>query len=105
MHIKWFYDGTLNICYNCVDRHVEKGYGDSIALIWEGNDPAKSKKFTYKELKTNVCKMANAFKKAGIKKGDRVTIYMSMIPELVFAMLACTRIGAVHSIIFGGFSA
>lgn len=105
LHVKWYYDGTLNICYNCVDRHVEQGHGDQIAIIWEGNDPAKSKKITYKELLANVIKVANAFKKAGVKRGDRVTIYMSMIPELVYAMLACTRIGAVHSIIFGGFSA
>ena len=101
--IKWFYDGTLNVSYNCIDRHA-KTNPDKIAIIWEGDDPSQSKKISYKELLDNVCKTANALKEIGIKKGDRVTIYLTMIPELAYAMLACTRIGAIHSIIFGGFS-
>ena len=101
--IKWFYDGTLNVSYNCIDRHA-KTNPDKIAIIWEGDDPSQSKKISYKELLDNVCKTANALKKIGIKKGDRVTIYLTMIPELAYVMLACTRIGAIHSIIFGGFS-
>jgi len=101
--IKWFYDGTLNVSYNCIDRHA-KTNPNKIAIIWEGDDPSQSKKISYKELLDNVCKTANALKKIGIKKGDRVTIYLTMIPELAYVMLACTRIGAIHSIIFGGFS-
>ncbi len=104
VNIKWFEDGTLNVSYNCIDRHA-KNRPDSIAIIWEGDDPKSSKKITYKELLKQVCKTANALKKIGVKKGDRVTIYLTMIPELAFVMLACARIGAVHSIIFGGFSA
>ena len=101
--IKWFEDGELNVCYNCVDRHADKT-PDKIAIIWEGDDPSKSKTFTYKDLKLEVIKFANALKRMGVQKGDRVTIYLTMIPEVAFAMLACARIGAVHSVIFGGFA-
>jgi acetyl-CoA synthetase len=101
--IKWFEDGELNVCYNCVDRHAEKTPNE-IAIIWEGDDPSKSKTFTYKELKLEVSKFANVLKKMGVQKGDRVTIYLTMIPEVAFAMLACARIGAIHSVIFGGFA-
>ncbi len=103
VQIKWYYDGKTNVAYNCVDRHA-KSNPDKIAIIWEGDDPKNVKKITYKELQYNVCKTANALKKIGVKKGDRVTIYLTMIPELAYVMLACARIGAVHSIIFGGFS-
>ncbi len=102
--IKWFEDGNLNVSYNCIDRHA-KNNPDKIAIIWEGDDPNETKKITYKDLLTNVSKAANVLKKIGVKKGDRVTIYLTMIPELAYVMLACARIGAVHSIIFGGFSA
>ena len=102
--IKWFEDGNLNVSYNCIDRHA-KYNPDRIAIIWEGDDPNETKKITYKDLLTNVSKAANVLKKIGVKKGDRVTIYLTMIPELAYIMLACARIGAVHSIIFGGFSA
>ena len=101
--IKWFYDGTLNVSANCIDRHLKKN-GKKTAIIWVGDNPADTKKITYKELHKNVCKAANALKSIGIQKGDRVTIYLTMIPELAYTMLACARIGAVHSIIFGGFS-
>ncbi|MBU6475310.1 MAG: acetate--CoA ligase [Alphaproteobacteria bacterium] len=101
--IRWFYDGTLNACVNCVDRHLPKRAGQT-ALIREGDDPDDSSKITYRELKDEVCKLANALKERGVKKGDRVTIYMPMVPEAVYAMLACARIGAVHSVVFGGFS-
>ena len=103
LHIKWFEDGVLNVCYNCVDRHLETR-GDQTAIIWEGDDPSVDAKITYKELHARVCKMANVFKKNGVKKGDRVTLYMPMVPDAAVAMLACARIGAVHSIVFGGFS-
>ncbi len=103
VHIKWFYDGKLNASANCIDRHLKK-YGNKTAIIWVGDDPKNSKKISYKELHKNVCKAANALKSIGIQKGNRVTIYLSMIPELAYTMLACARIGAVHSIIFGGFS-
>ncbi len=102
--IKWFDDGNLNVSYNCIDRHA-KNNPDKVAIIWEGDDPNETKKITYKELLINVSKAANVLKKIGVKKGDRVTIYLTMIPELAYIMLACARIGAVHSIIFGGFSA
>jgi len=102
--IKWYYDGSLNVSYNCIDRHA-LNTPDKVAIIWEGDDPKISKKITYKELLENVCKAANVLKKIGVKKGDRVTIYLTMIPELAYMMLACSRIGAIHSIIFGGFSA
>ena len=101
--IKWYYDGTLNASANCIDRHLEKK-GNKNAIIWVGDDPADFKKITYKELHKNVCKAANGLRSIGIQKGDRVTIYLTMIPELAYIMLACARIGAVHSIIFGGFS-
>ena len=101
--IRWFYDGTLNASANCVDRHLKKN-GKKTAIIWIGDDPSDSKKISYKELHKNVCKAANGLKSIGIKKGDRVTIYLTMIPELAYIMLACARIGAIHSIIFGGFS-
>jgi len=103
VHIKWFHDGTLNVSYNCIDRHAKKD-PDKVAIIWESDDPNESKKITYKELLENVCKVANALKEIGVKKGDRVTIYLTMVPELAYTMLACSRIGAIHSIIFGGFS-
>ncbi len=101
--IKWFYDGTTNVSYNCIDRHLPKR-AKQTAIIFEGDDPKESKKITYQELSDEVCKLANGLKKIGIKKGDRVTIYMPMVPEGVYAMLACTRIGAIHSVVFGGFS-
>ena len=102
--IKWYYDGTLNVSENCVDRHAKKT-PNKIAIIWEGDDPSNSQKITYKELLQHVSKTANALKEIGVQRGDRVTIYLTMIPELAYVMLACARIGAVHSIIFGGFSA
>ncbi len=101
--IKWYYDGTLNASANCIDRHL-KDKKNKTAIIWVGDDPKDSKQISYKELHKNVCKAANGLKELGIKKGDRVTIYLTMIPELAYIMLACARIGAVHSIIFGGFS-
>jgi acetyl-CoA synthetase len=103
VHVRWYYDGTLNVCYNCVDRHLETK-GDDVAIIWEGDDPARDLTISYRELHQRVCKFANVLKKIGAKKGDRITIYMPMIPETAVAMLACTRIGAVHSVVFGGFS-
>jgi len=103
--IKWFENGKLNVSYNCLDRHVESGDGDKTAIIWEGNNPSEDKKFTYSELLFEVKKLANVLKNLGVEKGDRVCIYMQMIPELTIAMLACSRIGAVHSIVFGAFSA
>ena len=103
--IKWFADGTLNLCHNAVDRHVAAGRGDRIALIFEPDDPAgEVRRITYAELERNVISVANTLKNMGVRKGDRVTIYMPMVPEGAFAMLACARIGAVHSVIFGGFS-
>ena len=101
--IKWFEDGTTNVSYNCVDRHLAKR-AKQVAIIWEGDDPTKSKKITYQQLHDEVCRFANVLKANGVKKGDRVTIYLPMIVEAAYAMLACTRIGAVHSIVFGGFS-
>ena len=100
---KWFKEGKLNITYNCLDRHIKKGDGEKTALIWEG-EPGDSKKYTYEELLKEVCKAANALKEIGVKKGDLVCVYMPMIPEAMFAMLACARIGAPHSVVFGGFS-
>jgi len=102
--IEWFKGGKLNVSYNCLDRHLEKR-GNQVALIWEGNDPSEDKKFTYKQLHEEVCKFANVLKKNNVKKGDRVTFYLPMIPELAIGILACTRIGAIHSVVFGGFSA
>ncbi|XP_041484218.1 acetyl-coenzyme A synthetase, cytoplasmic-like [Lytechinus variegatus] len=104
VYIKWFQGATTNVCYNVLDRHVENGLGDRIAFYWEGNDPDDSSKITYGQLLKDVCKFANVLKQHGVKKGDRVAIYMPMIFELVVAMLACARIGAMHSIVFGGFS-
>jgi acetyl-CoA synthetase len=103
VHIKWFYDGTLNVSANCLDRHLAKR-ANQTAIIWEGDDPKDSKHITYKEAHEQTCRMANVLKKHGVKKGDRVTIYLPMIPEAAYAMLACARIGAIHSIVFGGFS-
>jgi acetyl-CoA synthetase len=103
LHIKWFEGGKLNVAYNCLDRHLEKR-GDQTAIIWEGDDPKTDKKITYRQLHAEVCKFANVLKTRGVKKGDRVCIYMPMIPEAAVAMLACARIGAVHSVVFGGFS-
>ena len=103
LYIKWFEDGTLNASYNCIDRHL-KNNGNKTAIIWEGDNPDEQKSITYNELYKNVCKFANVLKKLGAKKGDRITIYMPMIPEAAYAMLACTRIGAIHSVVFGGFS-
>ena len=101
--IKWFLKGELNVCSNCLDRHLQTR-GDKIAILWEGDDPKKSKKITYKELYKEVCKFSNVLKNQGVKKGDCVTIYLPMIPEAAIAMLACSRIGAIHSVVFGGFS-
>ncbi len=101
--IKWYEDGVLNACYNCVDRHLPSKAND-VALIWEGDDPNDTQKITYSTLKSEISKLANALKTCGVKKGDRVTIYMPMVGEAVYAMLACARIGAVHSVVFGGFS-
>ncbi|MDC3096125.1 acetate--CoA ligase [Alphaproteobacteria bacterium] len=103
LYIKWFEDGTLNASYNCIDRHL-KNNGNKTAILWEGDNPDEHKSITYNELYKNVCKFANVLKKLGAKKGDRITIYMPMIPEAAYAMLACTRIGAIHSVVFGGFS-
>ncbi|HRD78010.1 MAG TPA: acetate--CoA ligase [Hyphomicrobiaceae bacterium] len=101
--IKWYEDGTLNVSANCIDRHLKKR-ADQVAIIWEGDDPTQDEKITYRQLHERVCKFANVLKANGVKKGDRVTIYLPMIPESAYAMLACARIGAVHSIVFGGFS-
>ncbi|MGB1547125.1 MAG: acetate--CoA ligase [Alphaproteobacteria bacterium] len=103
VRIRWFYDGTLNVCANCIDRHLPER-ADQTAIIWEGDDPKDDKKITYRELHEQVSRLANVLKDRGVKKGDRVTIYMPMIPEAAYAMLACARIGAVHSVVFGGFS-
>ncbi|MFO7762730.1 MAG: acetate--CoA ligase [Wenzhouxiangellaceae bacterium] len=103
LHIRWYDDGTLNVCANCVDRHLEKR-GDQTAILWEGDDPERDAKITYRELHDRVCRFANVLKKHGVNKGDRVTLYLPMIPESAVAMLACARIGAVHSVVFGGFS-
>ncbi|CAH2403905.1 acetate--CoA ligase [Mesorhizobium ventifaucium] len=101
--IKWFEDGETNVSWNCIDRHLKKR-GDQTAIIWEGDNPYDDRKITYNELYAHVCRLANVMKKHGVRKGDRVTIYMPMIPEAAYAMLACTRIGAIHSVVFGGFS-
>ena len=103
--IKWFGNGKLNVSYNCLDRHVESGNGEKTAIIWEGNDPSEDKHFTYNKLLEKVKKFSNVLKDLGVEKGDRVCIYMQMVPELAIAMLACARIGAVHSVVFGAFSA
>src|SRR5690242_10703975 len=101
--IKWFEDGVTNVAYNCIDRHLAKR-GDQVAIIWEGDDPKDDKKITYQELHDEVCRFANILRNRNVKKGDRVTIYLPMIPEAAYAMLACARIGAIHSVVFGGFS-
>ena len=103
LHIRWFEDGTLNACYNCTDRHLETR-GDQTAILWEGDDPSRDEHISYRQLHQRVCRMANVLKKLGVQRGDRITIYMPMIPEAAIAMLACARIGAVHSVVFGGFS-
>ncbi|AWM85595.1 acetate--CoA ligase [Microvirga sp. 17 mud 1-3] len=101
--IRWFEDGTTNVAYNCIDRHLETR-GDQVAIIWEGDDPSESRSITYRQLHDEVCRMANVMRNRGVQKGDRVTIYMPMIPEAAYAMLACARLGAIHSVVFGGFS-
>ena len=101
--IKWFEDGTLNASASCLDRHLATR-GEQTAIIWEGDDPSVSKHVTYRELHEQVCRLANAMKILGVNKGDRVTIYLPMVPEAAVAMLACARIGAIHSVVFGGFS-
>jgi acetyl-CoA synthetase len=101
--IKWFEDGLTNVAHNCIDRHLPKR-ADQVAIIWEGDDPKQDKRITYRELHAEVCRFANVLKAKGVKKGDRVTIYLPMIPEIAYAMLACARIGAIHSVVFGGFS-
>ena len=103
VHIRWYHDGELNACYNCIDRHLPER-ADQVAFIWEGDDPKEDAKITYGELLKHVSRLANVLKAHGVKKGDRVTIYMPMIPEAAYAMLACARIGAIHSVVFGGFS-
>ncbi len=102
-HIRWYEDGVLNVSANCIDRHLAER-GDQVAIIWEGDDPTRDARITYNQLHAEVCRFANVLKKHNVKKGDRVTIYMPMIPEAAYAMLACSRIGAVHSVVFGGFS-
>ena len=101
--VSWFADGVLNISYNCIDRHLPDK-AQSTAIIWEGDDPTQDKKISYQELHDEVCKLANGLRARGVSKGDRVCIYMPMVPEAAFAMLACMRIGAIHSVVFGGFS-
>jgi acetyl-CoA synthetase len=104
IYVKFFEGGKLNVSYNCLDRHLEKR-GNQVAIQWEGNEPGEARGITYKELHEEVCKFANVLKAQGVKKGDRVCLYMPMVPELGIAALACSRIGAVHCIVFGGFSA
>jgi len=104
VHIKWFEGGELNVSYNCLDRHLEQR-ADQVAIVWEGDDPNEDRKITYAELHREVCKFSNVLKSRGVKKGDCISIYMPMVPEAAVAMLACTRIGAIHSVVFGGFSA
>src|SRR5215468_9473008 len=101
--IKWFEDGVTNIAHNCIDRHLGKR-GDQVAIIWEGDDPKDDRKITYRQLHDEVCRFANILRNRNVEKGDRVTIYLPMIPEAAYAMLACARIGAIHSVVFGGFS-
>ena len=103
MSIRWFEDGTLNASYNCIDRHLGTR-GDQTAIIWEGDDPSEQRHISYVELHREVCRFANVLSDCGVSKGDRVTIYLAMIPEAAYAMLACARIGAIHSVVFGGFS-
>lgn len=103
--IRWFADGQLNVCYNCVDRHVDAGRGDTPAIIWEADEPGQAVTFTYKQVLQEVCRVANVLQKHGVRKGDTVAVYLPMIPAIAFVMLACARIGAVHSVVFAGFSA
>src|SRR3954447_10490870 len=103
VRVRWYGDGELNVCYNCIDRHLPKR-ANQVAIIWESDDPKVDRKITYAELHRNVCRLANVLKDMGVGKGDGVTIYLPMIPEAAYAMLACARIGAVHSVVFGGFS-
>ena len=103
--IRWFEGGKLNVAYNCLDRHLDTAVADKVAFYWEGDSPGSERVITYRQLWEDVTKFANVLKKHGVKKGDRVTIYLPMIPELPVAMLACARIGAIHSVVFGGFSA
>jgi acetyl-CoA synthetase len=103
IYLKYFQGGKLNVSYNCLDKHL-KTRGDKVAIQWEGNEPGEDRALTYKQMHAEVCKFANVLKAQGVKKGDRVQIYLPMIPELAISMLACTRIGAIHSIVFGGFS-
>ena len=103
LHVRWFHDGTLNVAANCLDRHLESR-GDQVAIIWEGDDPGEDARLTYRQLHEAVCRLSNGLEALGAKKGDRITIYMPMIPEAAIAMLACARIGAIHSVVFGGFS-
>ena len=103
LHIRWYADGELNVAANCLDRHLQTR-GDQTAIIWEGDDPAEDDRITYRDLHERVCRLGDALRSLGVKKGDRVTIYLPMIPEAAVAMLACARIGAVHSVVFGGFS-
>ena len=102
LRIKWFADGELNVCVNCVDRHLENN-ADRTAIIWEGNEPENSRHISYQELHSEVCKLSNSLESLGMNAGDRVILYMPMIPEAAYAMLACARLGLVHSIVFGGF--
>ncbi|MGH7114563.1 MAG: acetyl-coenzyme A synthetase N-terminal domain-containing protein, partial [Stellaceae bacterium] len=101
VRLAWYQDGTLNACYNCVDRHLTRR-GDQTAILWEGDDPREDRRITYRQLHEAVCRFANVLKTRGVKKGDRVTIYLPMIPEIAVAVLACARIGAIHSVVFGG---
>jgi acetyl-CoA synthetase len=103
--VRWFSGGKLNVSYNCIDRHVENGRGDQVAIIWEGDEPGLVQKITYAELLREVCRIAEVFTKAGVRRGDCVTLYMPMIPQCAYVMLACARIGAPHSVVFAGFSA
>ncbi len=103
LHIRWYEDGVLNVSANCIDRHLAE-HADQTAIIWEGDDPSEDDAISYARLHGEVCRMANVLRARGVQKGDRVIIYMPMIPEAIYAMLACARIGAVHSIVFGGFS-
>jgi acetyl-CoA synthetase len=103
--ISWFLGGKLNVSENCIDRHVAAGKGDQVALLWEGDEPGNNRRVTYRELLREVCRLANVLRHHGLRKGDRVAIYMPMIPEAAFAMLACARLGIVHSVVFAGFSA
>lgn len=104
-NIRWFEGGKLNVCFNAIDRHVIQGRGDAVAMLWEGDEPTDTQSFTFSELQARVSKIAGALRAQGVRKGDRVTIYMPMIPELPMTMLACARIGAAHSVVFAGFSA